>query len=209
MWHQCKARRMPSTQGRKHRHEILVSSLTRNINPPAVLLGLPAPSVSLDELTPAQAHLPAHHIQNKDSLSIVAIETRDKAAQRSADTAKCAALWAVSRSADTWPAAPRDEILAGQDRVLPLGCPARCSRRWCRGRLALARSKSTQPSRHALLGFSMRNNAALFNGPFAAGNAFEYGQSLIEPLVRLNIDHVGRRTSMLGNQYGNSLAAYL
>jgi hypothetical protein len=71
VWHQC-SQANTFHSGAEHRHEILVSSLTRNNA--AVLLGLPAPSVSFDEMTSAQAHLPAHHVQNKESLPIVAIE---------------------------------------------------------------------------------------------------------------------------------------
>ncbi len=55
----------------------------------------------------------------------------------------------------------------------------------------------------------MGNNAALLDGSLPAGNAFEYGQSLIESLVRLNIHNVGGRASTVGNQYGNSITAYL
>jgi hypothetical protein len=72
-----------------------------------------------------------------------------------------------------------------------------------------ARSKSAQPSCQALFGFSVGDNAALLNGNLAARNAFEYCQSLMEPLVCPNIHEIGCRASVLSDQHWNSIAAYL
>ena len=98
-------------------------------------------------------------------------------------------------------AARHAETPAEQDAVPPAGHRARCNRQWRRGHGAPVRSRLFQPSRHAFLGLGVGDGAAVLDGTFTAGDAFQNAEAAVERVECIHSHEIRRRLAVLRDEH--------